>query len=830
MTNNVIQPSFAAGELSPSLDARVDLAKYKVGAATVRNFYVDYRGGATTRCGTRFIMEAASSLAGNPDLNVRLIEFEFNTQQTYVLVFTDYQMQVITQGEVVTVSGSPYTLTTPWPEGILPELKFFQSADVMTLCHPDYPPYDLARTGDAAWTLTQVTFATEQAAPTNVAAVAKVGAGSTHYNYVITAVSGTNGEESLASSSGSVTDAKIMSSDGTESITVTWDAAEDAGLYNIYRQVEVANDTAAAGQYYGYIGSSKETSFVDRNGLPNMTITPPDHYDPFATYGYPSCGCYFAQRKWFGASRAYPQTFWATKVGSFQNMDKSQPVRADDSIQGTIASVKVNSIRHMLSMPSGLITLTSGAAWQLSGGQPGAAVTPASITATQQGFNGASDVPPLQINEDILFVQDMGGTVRDLAYNFYANIYTGNDMSVLAAHLFRDRQITDWAWAEEPNKIIWCIRDDGILLGFTFLKEQEVYAWTRHDTQGLFLDVCSVNEGRNDAVYLAVKRYIGCGSQTTSYIMREDTETDDPSYLRRQDGGDYLRQDIGNQTGGRWAVYIERMDDGSYLGNNALDIRSDVEKAWCVDCGLAWPLNYPDATLYPGAVSGDAVVFAASASVFTSDMVGYVIRGYGGKGTIISYHGSTEVIVQITRDFSAVVPNDLCGMPMPIPSGQWTCTATTSEVTGLDHLEGMEVTSVADGNVQPIQVVTGGAITLQAAADSIFVGLPYTCQLQTMKVDVGPPTIQGKRKLINSITARVANARGLWMGTDFDQLTEFKQRDLEPMGDPITLFTGDQRMNVHSGYDVDGQVCIEVRDPVPCTVLGVIPEIVVGDT
>ncbi len=827
MTNNVIQPSFAAGELSPTLDARVDIAKYKVGAARVRNFYVDYRGGVTTRPGTRWIMEAASSLAGNPFQNVRMIEFEFNTEQTYVLVFTHMQMQVIKSGAVV---GAPYTLTTPYDEQDLPTLKFFQSADVMTLTHPSYPPANLSRLADDNWELTTVTFSTSQNAPTSVTAVAAVAGGTTDYNYVVTSVDSETAEESIASAVGSVTNAAIMSSNGNESVTVSWTAAADANLYNVYRQVEVPNGTAAAGQLFGFVGSSTTTSFVDRNSLPNYTITPPLHYDPFTSYGYPSCGSYFAQRKWFAASANYPQSFWATQVGNFDNMDKSIPTRDSDALTGTIASTKVNSIRHALAMPSGLIMLTSGAIWQVSGGQPGAAVTPATVQANQQAFNGASHVPPLQINQDILYVQDMGSTVRDLSYNFYANIYTGTDMSVLAAHLFTGKTIVDWAWAEEPYKIIWTVRNDGVLLGFTYLKEQDIYAWSRHDTQGNFIDVCSVNEGTRDAVYVAVRRFIGCGVQTSSIILRQDTATDDVSYLTRQDGSLYLRQDVGTSEGGRWAVYIERMDDATYPNDAQIGIYADVEQAWCVDSGLAWPLVYPDAALQPGAETGDVVVFETDAAAFTEDMAGYIIRGGGGKAIIISVSSSTKVVAEITRPFSWLIPNDVCRMPQRIPSGQWTCTQPVSRVTGLDHLEGMEVVGMADGNVQPAATVVGGAYDLQAEADAIVVGLRYRPQLQTMRLDVGDPTIQGKRKLINSVTVRVANSRGIWVGDTFDDMIEYKQRDLEEMGEPIALYSGDQRLNINGGFDTEGQVCIEIRDPVPATILGVIPEVVIGDT
>ena len=168
---------------------------------------------------------------------------------------------------------------------------------------------------------------------------------------------------------------------------------------------------------------------------------------------------------------------------------------------------QVNAIKYMIGMPGGLIMLTSGGAWQISGGSPNAAVTPTTITATPQAYNGCSDVPPLAINYDILYV--FNSTVRDLSYNFYTNIYTGVDISLLSNHLFIGYTIKEWAYAEEPFKVVWAVRSDGKLLSLTYLKEQEIQGWAQHDTYGKFESISTVREGSENVIYAVVSRAIG---------------------------------------------------------------------------------------------------------------------------------------------------------------------------------------------------------------------------------------------------------------------------------------------------------------------------------
>lgn len=206
-----------------------------------------------------------------------------------------------------------------------------------------------------------------------------------------------------------------------------------------------------------------------------------------ATGTYPSAVSYFQQRRVYAATQNQPDTYFMSVPGDFVNFDSSIPVKDDDAITGTPWALQVNGIQFMVPMPNGLVILTGLGAWQVSGSGSTAllsqAITPSNQQATPQAYNGCSPIcPPIVVDYDILYVQSKGSVVRDLSYNFFANIYTGADMTMLSSHLFFGRQVLQWAWAEEPFKIVWAVRDDGTLLSFTFVKTQEVAGWARHDT------------------------------------------------------------------------------------------------------------------------------------------------------------------------------------------------------------------------------------------------------------------------------------------------------------------------------------------------------------
>ncbi len=842
MGQGIMQPAFSSGELSPGLYSRVDLAKYHVGAALLRNWFVRVTGGASTRPGTIYIGECKISSKA-----VRLIPFQFNVLQAYALEFGDQYMRVIKDGAYVTeaplnitgiTQGIPavmsatahgfsagddvyisgvlgmtqingktaqvgsvltpdsftlvnqdgsnldasafdaytsggtvariYTLATPYLAEDLRLLKYVQSNDVLTLTHPNYAPADMNRLAHNNWTLTTITFVPTIAAPASITALPST-AGTTKYNYVATAISA-SGEESRASS---VVTANGVQMSSTSGAYVYVEAASVTGAvqYNFYRQREVPAGTAGTGELYGYIGTSTSPSLSDVNISPDFTRTPPIGKDPFAGSNYPGCVSYIQQRKVFGGSTAQPESFWMSRSGNYKNMDTSIISQDDDAIEATLAAQEVNTIQFFVPL-NGLLALTESSAWLISGGSPEAAITPTTVKGLPQAYNGCNRyVRPLVINYDILYVQSKGSVVRDLNYNFYVNLFTGADVTVLSNHLFTGHEIMDWAWAEEPFKTVWVVRDDGQLLSFLYLKEQDQYSWAHHDTDGMFRSICSISEGQENAVYMVVERNIN----------------------------------------GRFVKYVERF--ASRI------IQGDVTRAWCVDAGLSYPLTYLNATITPSALSGDSIILTTDNPVFDAGMIGNHIKMSQGKLVITAFNTTTSVIAQSIRPLKTL---------WPVASGDWSCTAPVTLIRGLDHLEGKTVAILADGSVHDSLVVTNGQIELIQPATDIVVGLPYVCQIQTLPIDVGEPTIQNKKKKITAVNAKVEESRGLRYGHTLDTLFEAKQRTFQPYGNPIELITDLERIILDPLWENTGQIYIQQSYPLPATVLGLIPELTVG--
>lgn len=241
-----------------------------------------------------------------------------------------------------------------------------------------------------------------------------------------------------------------------------------------------------------------------------------------ASAGNPAVPAFFQQRLVLANQPQSPQSFNMSKPGStsYYNFDVSNPTNGGDAISGLLVSSVLNNIKAMIPQTSGLLTLSDGASWLINGGSAGAPVAPDAIAANAQSFVGANDVPPIIANADILYVQAKGSSVRNTTYNFYTNVWTGADISILSSHLFLGYQLTEWAWAEEPYKIVWAVRNDGVALSLTFMKEQEFVAWTHSNTNGEFKSVATIIEamdvGYANSVYWVVERTIR--SSTVKYI------------------------------------------------------------------------------------------------------------------------------------------------------------------------------------------------------------------------------------------------------------------------------------------------------------------------
>lgn len=502
------QKSFTGGELSPSLYARNDLAKYSVGLKTLKNGFVRAEGCVSNRAGLELVCEVKNS-----NSKVRLIPFSFNTEQTYILELGDKYARFIKNGGQIfdDTINSIVEIETPYQENDIFNLKFAQNADVLTLCHNNYSPMELSRKSHYEWFLDGINFNPQILPPENLTAIWTGGkTNPTVYKYVVTAVKKDTYEESISSSEVSV-EGEIESSWGiSEYVTINFSQVSDASEYNIYREVN---------GIFAYVGTSTTTSFVDKKIEPDLSATAPVYKNPFQNENNPSCVNYFQQRKVYGCLKNNPQQVVASQIATNNNFNISRPLAASDAINITLSEREVNEIRHIVAL-NDLILLTSAGEWKLNGAD-GTFSASVSLSASPQSFYGCSHVPPIVSGNMILFAQSGGSVIRDLGYTYLSDSYDGEELSIFANHLFEGKQVIDMAYAKEPYRILWCVMSDGTVNALTYNKKQEVAGWHRHITRGCFESVAVVRENFEDVVYFVVKRQIN--GKTKRFVERMAT-------------------------------------------------------------------------------------------------------------------------------------------------------------------------------------------------------------------------------------------------------------------------------------------------------------------
>lgn len=496
-----LQRSFAGGEVSPEMFGRIDDVKYQSGAATLRNFISKPQGPAANRPGFQFVHSVKYSAK-----KTRLIPFTYSTTQTMVLELGAGYFRFHTQGATVMNGSVPYEITNPYAEADLFDVHYVQSADVLTLVHPNYPPKELRRIAATNWTLTDISFSPTVLPPTGVTAVASGHTTAKYdYKYVITTIATDEVTESSQSAEASAS-GNLYETGGI--VTISWSAASGAARYYVYK---------LQGGIYGYIGNTTSTTIIDDNIAPDQSRTPPTYETVFdSASNYPAACSYFEQRRCFAGTLNKPQNIWMTKSGTESNMSYSLPIRDDDRIAFRVAAREANTIRHIVPLTQ-LLLLTSAAEWRVTSINSDA-ITPSTISVRPQSYVGASNVQPVIINNTLIYVASRGGHVRECAYSWQANGFVTGDLSLRSAHLFDNYDIVDVAYSKAPYPIIWFVSDNGKLLGLTYIPEQQIGAWHQHDTDGDFESCAVVAEGSEDVLYVVVKRTID--GATERYVER----------------------------------------------------------------------------------------------------------------------------------------------------------------------------------------------------------------------------------------------------------------------------------------------------------------------
>jgi len=492
--------------------------------------------------------------------------------------------------------------------------------------------------------------------------------------------------------------------------------------------------------------------------------------------GHPACVSFFEQRLVFAGTNTEPQTIYFSKSGDYENF--ATGTLADDAMIYTIASNQVNRVRYLKAQRT-LIIGTTGGEFTVTADGTDAAVTPTNLTIKKQSSFGTADVDALPVGNAVIFLQKAKRKFRELAYNFDSDGYVAPDLTILNDAV-TDSGINEFTYQQEPSSILWAVRDDGILIGLTYQRSENVVAWHKHKLGGSF--------GTNQfGIVESIASISGTLDEDELWVI-----------VKRTINGSTKR-------------YIECFSDFDFDETNSTDFKF-------LDSFLSY--SGPSTTLN-GTISSSATsIVLTDASSFTA------------TGTIlidnerISYTGkSTNTLTGCTRGFNSTA------------AATHTTGATVKQVvnsfSGLSHLEAQSVGILADGSTHANKTVSSGAITLDRYVNKAAVGLNYSSVLQTMRIEGGAEegTSQGKTKRISKVVLRLFETVGVKVGPDLNNLETIPFRSSsDPMDTPVSTFlAGDKEIEFRDDYNTDGFIFVKQEQALPCSVLAIYPTVVTSD-
>lgn len=482
------QYNFNGGIIAPTMNGRVDQSKYQSGVQECMNMLCLPHGAVEYRNGMEYI---SHSLGNNT--KQRLIPFVFSNEQALIVIFSPPYIYFSTQGKMLLDENNKlYKIECPYQESDLPELRYAQSGDIITITHRSYKPKLLKRLGATSWSISDVTTGYTVGTPSGVTATPSftntTNSNKTTYSYVVTAVIG----KVISKRSEVVTAVNDLTLKPNYN-TITWQAVSGAERYKVYK---------LQGGLYGYIGETDTLSLDDTYIEADTTKTPPYIRDPFKN-GNPTAVSYVQQRKIYGGGTNTPQILNLSRSTTEDDYTYSVPALDDDAIQIKISAKDGNGIQHIVPM-NDIMIFTQGSVWKMPNNT---AITSENIGIYIQTYTGSNDCTPLLTDATCIFSSDQTGHIHELGMSANKNgAYNTTDISLLCPHLFDGYDIVDQAIIRNPFTCAFFVRDDGIMIGLTYDPVQQIYAFHEHKTEGKIESVATIPEDQQTCLYLSVNR------------------------------------------------------------------------------------------------------------------------------------------------------------------------------------------------------------------------------------------------------------------------------------------------------------------------------------
>ena len=554
---------------------------------------------------------------------------------------------------------------------------------------------------------------------------------------------------------------------------------------------------------YAQIATRTSTSVVTakvKESLANEFTTKEWALGAFSgTTGYPRTVQIYQQRLVFAGTTSEPQNIYFSKTGDFNNFATTEGFGKDSgSVDSTGAKIVTEQIFDdnaiTLQISSDTVDLiewlnedarlslgTSGGIFQVYGSDTDSTLTPFNFTIKKITDWASEDTAlPQKIGNNLLYVQQNGRKVRELIFDNEQERYSADDISIRSENLSQEG-IVEMSYQDQPHALLWCRKADGKLASCTYVRNQQVIGWHRHEIAGTHTEatanygshakverMVSIPRTNYDQMWFVVKRSINLG------IVTADASTD------------------------KLALSGHGMVNGTRVRVSTTD------------------------TLPAGLGAGDYYVRDTATNDFKVEAtVG------GGAVNITSAGTGTHTVKMMDRRYVEYLDKFYDSSETDanaahfLDGGAIYSGGSTTSITGLGYLEGETVSLLGDGAAQPDKTVSAGAITAQLAVTRAHVGLSYNSDLQTLPLAIGTAdnTSVGNQKRIHRIIVRFYESMSLSYGMSSDDLTVATfRRGGDPISSALPLFSGDKELVFPSNYDTLGQAYLRCSQPFPSTI------------
>lgn len=479
--SNIIsaKTNFTSGQISRNLYGRGDLKIFENGARTLENVIIHPAGGISRRRGLKRVDELNEK--------VRLIPFEFNNEQTYLICVGNKTVKVYKAGVCIA------TLDSPWESSHLNKLSYTQSADTLLIVHPDVEPKQISRNKNEEWKIDNWPY---------------YAANSTVYfpfhNFY-------QHKETIYTA-GAV---------GTTAVTCAnpiFSPDQVGSRIRIFGgEVYITSYTSPTALYGSIVRQ-----------LNNQGGTTDWLEQAFSKYrGWPSSVTFHQDRLVIGGSRSLPNRLWFSRSSDLFNFSLGSGYDAD-SIEFAILSDQVNTIKSVISSRH-LLVFTTGAEWMVSGDP----LTPMSIQLRRQtnvGSYASQNIYPQHIDGATVFISQSGRQLREFVYTDVEQAYQAKDLTLMSNDIIKNP--VDCTFHQD-DCVLYIVLEDGTISCLTTYRTEEVTAWSRLKTNGKFCSVAAIG----DDIYFCVERngkyfietfdadyYVDCGIKLHSETSKNQWE------------------------------------------------------------------------------------------------------------------------------------------------------------------------------------------------------------------------------------------------------------------------------------------------------------------